>query len=161
MLIRRFAASSLIASCSHYRSYALYIIAAPSPFASRSHHSSYIYHATWTYRRSNAIRFALALRGSQARSLPASLAVQLNHGTPFSPKGLRPNLHKRLPLLSPPARGRAYYYYYYYYFYYFKILCRTCFHADSKYHSYNVKLVCLSIFAILSMLTHFILHLLV
>ena len=65
----------------------------------------YIYHATWTYHRSNAIRFALALRGSQARSLPASLAVQLNHGTPFSPKGLHPNLHKRLPLLSPSARG--------------------------------------------------------
>ena len=42
-----------------------------------------------------------------------------------------------------------------------RILYRTCFHTDSKYHSYNVKLVCLSIFAILSMLTHFILHLLV
>ena len=31
-----------------------------------------------------ALRFALDIRGSQARSQPAPLAVQLNHGTPFS-----------------------------------------------------------------------------
>ena len=107
MLIRHFAAyrkshRARIIIHSHYIS---------SPLRRLSHRALIIAHihtASWTFRHSHALRYALAIRGSQARSLPASLAVQLNHGTPFLPKGLRPNLHKRLPLLSPPARGRAY-----------------------------------------------------
>ena len=54
-------------------------------FASRSHHSSYTY-CFIDISPLCALRFALAIRGSQARSQPASLAVQLNHGTPFTPK---------------------------------------------------------------------------
>ena len=58
-----------------------------SPLHRLSHRALIIAHthtASWTFHRSHALRFALAIRGSQARSPPASLAVQLNHGTPFS-----------------------------------------------------------------------------